>query len=50
MKCCKKAKKNKRDTGSYCKEREEEGTIITKVTIDEAASEAMGKNLKLFNA
>ncbi|EEM81921.1 Germination protease [Bacillus thuringiensis serovar huazhongensis BGSC 4BD1] len=29
--------------GVIVKEREEEGTIITKVTIDEAASEAMGK-------
>ena len=37
------SQEEQKDTGSYCKEREEEGTIITKVTIDEAASEAMGK-------
>ena len=37
-----------RDTRSCCKEREEEGITITKVTIDEVASESMGKNLEII--
>ena len=36
--------------GVIVKEREEEGITITKVTIDEVASESMGKTWKLFNA
>lgn len=34
--------------GVIVKEREEEGIIITKVTIDEVASESMGKNLEII--
>ena len=36
--------------GVIVKEREEEGTIITKVTIDEAALKRWVKAWKLFNA
>lgn len=34
--------------GVIVKEREEEGVTITKVTIDEVASESMGKNLEII--
>ena len=34
--------------GVVVKEREEEGITITKVTIDEVASESMGKNLEII--
>ena len=34
--------------GVIVKEREEEGITVTKVTIDEAASDSMGKNLEII--
>ena len=48
IKCCKSVKKQQQGIQGVIVKEKEEGIIITKVTIDEVASESMGKNLEII--